>query len=523
LSELFRQLQLAGIFVAYFEIAPRDSTESFLGRIGLRPALLHSIATAIETYFPGKVSLSCAPAVYNRAQWSNPKKLGGYAGRDLTVKPSDLIISYLGCWEQAEQHPASASFRFTRLGFWYWRESGDVFAALTLLLDLYKAGFFLRKRDFGIAALTICDAYTRGFDIASLGDLNFHPEGAYEVVSGELEGLIDLPHSKEKAQELMDWLLDCAIDESDRARQAPNPDDWIIHHTWLGITTELLSSLGERHKKQLATTQRAIVSQFGEVRADMGAARRLTRFISMDGRPVLVMNLAGVQSVGIEYQLTYGAGWLDKMLEDRILAPEALREKVKEAYTEAKLPTAREIEIPPDWQMVSESVAWPLCVVLDRELMLERSRDFEADLVSATCRELGHSPDPDSENPLPWDFDSAAQAKARRKLSVTQLAALLEDKSLFWKETAAGAIGKFEKIADLYQWNHMVRRELGIRYDEFGNVDEGFRHMRAAILLDPTDAMNWHSLGVILNRMGERQEAAFASAISEMINQRSPK
>jgi hypothetical protein len=511
LSKLFMQLQLFGLFSAHFQTSLE---EAVLDRLTIRPALLTTVATAIEGSATLALSLSAVPTISNRAQWSSPNKLGGYADRDLTVKLSEIIASYLGCWQNAVEHPDSASFRFIRLAFWYWREKGDVFAALELLADLYSAGFFLSQNHFGDAALTICDACTRDFDIATLAAQAFGSQEADRAVALAVDNLSERPHSSDKAQQLVDWWIERAIDQSERARAAPDPDDWVVQVAGLRITVQILHSLVERHRSYMAAAQRAIASQFEEVRADLGGAALVERLIAIEGRPLL-FRVTGVEAVSIEYQRILGEGWLDKMLEDRLLVPNALCTNVVKAYSGTPNSRAREIEIPAEWRMVSESVAWPLCAAFGRDVDIECSQEFEGDRVVAACRKLGYEPESDGEGYTPNEFSSEAQAHARRELSVTQLATLLRDGSLF-AEASANVVARLEEIATLYPWNHMIRRELGIRNDQSDNIEEGFRQMRAAVLLDPTDAMNWHSLSVVLRRLGEERDALLAAGISKV-------
>src|SRR5215208_3642117 len=62
---------------------------------------LDSIFTAVDQYMPNSVSIPQVPAISNLARGSSPKILGGY----LSVKPRELLASYMGCWQQAADHP----------------------------------------------------------------------------------------------------------------------------------------------------------------------------------------------------------------------------------------------------------------------------------------------------------------------------------------------------------------------------------------------------------------------------------
>jgi tetratricopeptide (TPR) repeat protein len=511
LSALLYQLQLAGLFVAYYGTAPKKSDKDFLERFGLRPALLDSIIAVAELHLSEKVVLEKVPVISNRVRWSDPTKLGGY----LSVKSSEVLASYLGCWQHAAQYPDSAPFRFLRVAFWYWHQQNDFFSSLKLIIDLNKSGFFLQADHFEIVAHSLCDAYTQGFDISSLHDHNFNSEAGDKSLLDTIEATRKRSHDDDKVRELFDWVADVAMEEAEGMRNAASADEWVHTQATLRSILAVLIFIQRRHSEDLGATQKAIASQLEEVLADLFGNALVTHLIAREGRP-LELNFHGLQGVGVVYQGTYGADWIDKVLEDRILAPAVLREHIEAAYAGAALPTVRQIELPPEWRMVSPLIAWSICVAFDRDLMLERSVDFNIEEVNAACLELGYQPKPDG---VLDQFESIEQAAARRKLSILALQELWKDPVLFG-EDAAAAIENLKTLVGLYPWNHIVWRELGIRYDQSGDADAGFRMLRKAILLDPAEAMNWQSFSVVLNRLGDKQDAIFAAAICEMINQK---
>lgn len=514
LSALLRQLQLTGLLIQYFATTPKEATESFLERFGDRPALVSAIASILESYMPGKFSVSTLPVVSNHVRWSDPKKLAGF----LSVKLDELLASYLGCWQNVTQYPDSAPFRFLRLSFFYWRECGDVFGALKLLLGLSEAGFLLRLDDVIAVALQLCDAYTTDFNIASLKNHDFNSAVDDAILAGKLLGIEAKPHVDEKIRALFDWVSDYAFEISATARQASNADEWMSQQAAMKASVDLLRLIDRKHRARLSATQRAIGSQFEEIGADLTAGELMIKLAADQGEP-LVYDFPGIAGVGLAYMDTYGPTWIENMMEDRIIAPDGLRQCIEEAYAGAKLPEVRQLTVPSVWRMASEESAWSLCAAFALDLTLQRSLDFKAEEVEATWKELGYSVAPDS---IFTEENMKAQAAARRELAIREFSDLFEDPGLFAADPAgsAEALKKLEAFALLYPWNYVVRRELGIRYDQAGDVAGGFRQMRAAVLLEPTDAMNWQSLSVILNRLEAKDDAIFASGISRMISQR---
>lgn len=511
LSGLFKQLQMAALFTQYFETAPREPTESFLERFGSRPALLNSILTATEMYRPGSVVTDPVPAVANRAHWSSPQDLGGY----LSVKPNELLASYLGTWNLGAQSAKSCPFRLIRVGFWYWHRTNDVFAALGLLFDLNRSGFFLQATHFAQAVFKLCDAYTRDFNIDLLENHNFESQSADDDLTRVLEDLSPRPHNPAKVQAAIEWVQDYAIDSAQRAREAKTPDEWFMHHSLLAGPAEILVWLDREHKTTLTIAQRAIASQFEEIGADLGAVGRVTWLAAREYRP-LQINFSGAKVVALSYRRTYGGEWLDKLLEDRVLLPEALRDAFAAAYDGGALNTLPKVSVPPDWQQVSEWIAWSLAVAAERDPFVLRTCDFDGSVIKTKCEEMGFAPEGTTKF---HEFSSEAQSEARYALIKEELAGLIHSPDVF-SDDAETAIKKLQEILSLYPWNNFARLELGIRYDQTGHVAEGFREIRASILLEPTYALAWKSLSVVLNRLGNRQDAILAAAISEMIAQR---
>jgi hypothetical protein len=227
------------------------------------------------------------------------------------------------------------------------------------------------------------------------------------------------------------------------------------------------------------------------------------------------LKFLGLAGVGIPYQHTYGDAWLDHLMEDRLLVPEALRPVVQKAYEGASLPAVRDLDLPYEWTILSEKMAWPLCVALERVPLLVRTEEFETDSVKAMARSLGYQEDEKEID----GFRTEEQSEARRQLSIDEFKSFFADESLFSGDSSA-AIEKLEAFATLYPWNHFVQRELGIRFDEAGDAALGFKHLQSAVLLEPSEALTWQSFGVVLRRLDAPDDALLASGVSAMLKEK---
>lgn len=512
LSEFLCQLQLTGLFAAHLGLVPDKSAVSFFDGVWPRRDFLYKLATMLEGYIPGELKVLETPAISNTIKWNCGNALGGYAGKDIPVTLSNLLASYLGCWRHALMFPAFVFQRFLRLGYWYWRERGDVFDALELLFDMYRAGFFLRMQDVGSAVIPLCHAYTTGIDLEDLWALDFSSETIDAAIILKAAESFQKPHMENRVQLLVDWVSNRALDELDLAHKAANVDEWLIRRAWVGFSADFLTGLEKIHAGRLASSQRAIVSQFEEMRCDLGWIAASDRARGKCGS-TFVVDLSLVDGLGSAYQGIYGAGWLDKLAEDRLLFPDVLHENVQAAYAGAPIPSVRKITIPRKWAIASESIGWALSALFKRNLLHERSADFDDGLVVATCREGGHAPE-SGKGDDPEDFSEGVQSRARDELAGSEFQEMLWGRGLFSKSQEV-AIKGFEEMSELYPWNYSARRELGIRYDEVGETQKAYHEMRAAVLLNPCDAIGWHSLSIILDRINSPRDAKFAEGIAK--------
>jgi len=74
-----------------------------------------------------------------------------------------------------------------------------------------------------------------------------------------------------------------------------------------------------------------------------------------------------------------------------------------------------------------------------------------------------------------------------------------------------------ERVNFLYPFFHPGLYERAIVLDETGQSQAAADYVSNAIIIDPQEHMQWHSLGVILNRLGSRNDANIAFAMSKII------
>jgi hypothetical protein len=508
LSDLFRQLQISGLLFAHHDLLQPEAGEAVLSHLWTRWDILFEIATMLESYMPGAVVISDTPCISNTVRW-NPKQLGGYAATDINLSLSDLLSSYRGCWRHAIMYPPFTFTRFTRLGFWYWRERNDVFAGLGLLLDLYRAGFFLRMKDLGSAIAPICCAFTTGFEPAEFFKRDFTSQDVDDAIVEIAAEAFNKPHSKNRAQMLIDWMGDQAIEDVSTAHAASTLDQWLVANARVYITTDALTSFGKIHNEQLSVTQRVLVSQFEEIRADMGGAVASERARGRDGSPFLFD--ISVYGVALQYQEIYKTDWVEKMAEDRVLIPYPLRDNVRTAYTNVEPFSVARVDIPKEWKRHSEMIGWSLCAIFRRNPNNECSVEFTDDAVSSCCRALGHLPEDGASGKAPGDFGWRGQAEARAELSRSLFHQLSGNENLIGSDT----IGGLERMQQAYPWHPRLLRKLGVQHAHAGNPMKAFSLMRSALLLDASNAATWKALAMILRQLNNPIEAKVIESIGK--------
>jgi tetratricopeptide (TPR) repeat protein len=74
-----------------------------------------------------------------------------------------------------------------------------------------------------------------------------------------------------------------------------------------------------------------------------------------------------------------------------------------------------------------------------------------------------------------------------------------------------------DRLCALYPYFHPGQVERAVRLDMNGQADATLECMLAAIIIEPREATRWHSLGVILNKLGRKDDSMLAYGLAEAI------
>jgi tetratricopeptide (TPR) repeat protein len=88
-----------------------------------------------------------------------------------------------------------------------------------------------------------------------------------------------------------------------------------------------------------------------------------------------------------------------------------------------------------------------------------------------------------------------------------------------FKQGKAGSAREcFDRLCYLYPYFHPGQAERAVRLDEDGQTHAALNCMLKAIILEPREATRWHSLGVILKKLGRNDDAMLAYGLAKIVH-----
>ncbi|MFH0298190.1 hypothetical protein AAFX91_13295 [Bradyrhizobium sp. 31Argb] len=88
----------------------------------------------------------------------------------------------------------------------------------------------------------------------------------------------------------------------------------------------------------------------------------------------------------------------------------------------------------------------------------------------------------------------------------------------FEQGKAGSARECFDRLCYLYPYFHSGQAERAVRLDEDGQTHAALNCMLRAIILEPREATRWHSLGVILKKLGRNDDAILAYGLAKIVH-----
>jgi|GEM_PF-6564128 len=381
IEQQIAQLRYTGIFLA---LTGHISNE--LNRIRAFYDVLVICLKVARTY-ELEPKLDKIPAIYNVTSWTSDD-LCGYAGSDLEITGADLVTSYVECWLHELEHPRMAVAHFQKCALWYSEKRGrDPLAGLSLLLDLFDYGFFVKWDLFGDVLNSYLRFHALGIDLSfmdqeTIAEVALINEKLGQITREYQEVALDT----QKFEVLIAAVGDLTIDRIQKAREAQTLDEWLIRQAsvsgpvwWLAIMYH------ESVDMDFGILSRRMLSLMEETGADLQAAAAF-RNVQAENELPPVWELGRFFDIAKGYRERYSDdSWLDRMTEDRLLFPDCVRDQIRpvglEAFASSKLTR--------EWRLPSERLAFSLCLAHRRHPSFVRSAEFEPQLIYDAMKTMG--------------------------------------------------------------------------------------------------------------------------------------
>lgn len=469
IAEMFRmQLRAAGPLT--FRKDDNPSSHAVLNaRIVFTQAYFQLLEEAADLRFqPGET-----PLLYNTTtHWPAEAMPAGWSDEGCAVKPSDLVLSLHGVWRGHLPEHAMAMRRFLKAALWVMRSSGVV-EALRYLFALHRFGFAVGPLEFGSAVNTLLRAYRsveRDEDVPAFFFGSTIPSTPHDLIHADFVEPPSHEFRRPLGEDVLAALFDEAQMQIDRARNAADYDEWLVAQAVLyGVTWIVKHMLEDHGPKNLGV--HAFIDQLEELRADAGSqvqGSTVSSFRENLSTLPRALRLILAHKLGAE-------GARQHVMECRAPFPPALADLVFAGKP-----------LPPPWDAVSPRLAPVYARLLtDIEPTLVRTRGF---------------------TDVPAEEQQAAAVTEHRE---GLLAAMRQGDA----GAHAEAVASVRSLLELYPWSSFVHYELGIALDQSGDPERALHHIEMAIALAPTRKEHWQSLGVVLNRLGARDEAGIAKYV----------
>jgi tetratricopeptide (TPR) repeat protein len=472
-----QQFKVLGLLTASMQSHGKNITEQVIERAGP----LRSIFEFAEMATGRAICGENDAFLFNNAMWPSAGRLAGYTSSD-QIPFSASMLSYVETWDmqmRREDDPGGAR----RAALWYGQQCGNFRSALEMLFDLYECGYCVNYDAFLWAAMRIADACVRVSDSKafflsiSLADMT-----ATNETYAKMEEIAKEEPQNDRILAILQWASERAHAKIVRVRQSANCDEWLIGNAELLPLCAFIAAVNETYASAFSppATLRTVLHSLDEIRADTGGYFRLFHRLEK----VTHLPTSSIAFWGI-YRSKFDTEWLDRIMQDRLLIPSALTNQIRSL---PRLEDAHDAVWPRRWRYYSEVIAWPLAIL----------REFQPELFRTSAVSFA-------------DDDPAAQKQQ-----------IIEELTSGLKRALANSshdenIQPLVELKEKYPWSMLVRRELGIQYDECGRHAEAIEELTSAVLLNPDESESWHELAVALRRKGTLDDGNFCYCVRDMI------
>jgi hypothetical protein len=562
LSMFLSQIQVTGLLASFFidsrSVEAPMKRQEFLNGIDKRFEYFTNFMMMAE-YNGAKLELHSIPILYNTQHWRS-EVLGGYFNPDFNINPSDLVISYRGCWRYADSHR-----RLVKAALWYVRSRGDFNYWFDYLVDLFEAGYIIDRKEFVKAGMILLELYAKSENPIQLIEklaLDIDPGTTETALEFIRKGIASQNANDERIRNAYTMILKRLLEEISRARCSDSVGEWVLSFAKIvGLIDFVISMVGSYESiLKLTVVDEAIQSQIEEIHADLFSF--VATFLFDKKHFPLIHNPfpSLARSVAREYVSTYGDRAIEKLIGDRLLIPECLKDIVNKKVSNGQL----DVDItegtpwPVDWVNYPILFAYPFGLIKGIIYPLMRTQLFQNDQVIKKIFDLFGGPDLfESDvrsivNSHYFDDLSSEYAEytqthehmiedpllsRRRALKEyikrymyeihsemcnedlnAELVPLIHDYEAASTEELRTFMPPLIALLKLYPWYPPLYLEMSIIADYMADQKEALKNIKSAILLEPSSTLIWRSFSVICSKYGTQEEVRFSDAIKNMID-----
>lgn len=535
-SRFLRDLQTFGRLTVSVNLTEDLLSAYIADRAGFVLSYLRELETRCGLRFARSSGLAFC---YNTASWPDAAPPSGYTGTEGAVLPSHFARSMVLAWSLRTKHSFG---RRLLLGATWQISSRGFQAGIDWLFDLYDEGF-IGTDDLHSLSLILFVAranveadhemvarfhptLTRSDDRS--GWTHMEPETAW-VQSRELN---------REGRTAMSRLFRRTVARVERVRSASNLDEWVVGSIHVAGLLTVASRLITGLLEEVPLTWRARLSQWEEIVADAGGIIRLER-AGFDAHS-FVERAGYIRVVGEMIRSKVGEEWRRRLYEDRLLVPRQLQQEL------LFRPPDQPIEVPERWASLSWKVIYPWTKVVhpERDPNTIRAYGFTAEdllgtseltaaltaansaLTAEARRELvgrylqnrlEQVPDPDRLKVLLDETVPRARAALARAELIDELNVVrrLLDEGVDTKTAATLA----SSVLHRYPYFAAAWLELAIAHDMSEEREQALECLIKAVMLRPQLSSSWHSLYVVLSRLGNRDESILAGAYATVLEE----
>ena len=495
IGKQLEDLGITGVFLASTGFAEQEASR-IQALFGVTKTYLE---VAQEFGFPETPRTGC-PVVYNRTLWSSDK-LCGYIGDGIEVSNTELLTSRRDMWLFALRYPEQFKNHFLKCALWFTQNHGnDYQAGLSLLLALFADGWFIKVTPFTETINSFARYYALDPDLSPLNGTTVSDTADINKALSSLTRQYEkVSINIDRFNEILGSAIDLVLDRVEQVYESQNLDDWIIGQTslygpalWLSFMFVSGDALG------LSAPNMAMLSRFDEMSADVSAST-MFRLKQAELELPPTFNLHGYEELAGTYREQFPGDWLDRLTEDRLIMPNAVRDIVRQADPA----TLDKVELGDKYSMPSPQIALPFCIAHGRYPALARSVDFSWDQMTSQLLAMGAT------KPV----DESQIVAARR--------ALLEQESILFA-TAVKELPRFSprsfrdmfEMQKLYPWHPTLCLESAKLMPSPMDLGHAESYFNRSIALEPTNPDAWRAIARRAERRGFGADSAAFSKIA---------